>query len=82
MLILAPNTFLILYTHFESKPPSFFTQNYLILNLFGFYINGNLDLLIIGVLNIIVTISLLSADEDTYEHFNLWFDAIGITPFN
>jgi hypothetical protein len=82
ILFLIPNSFLVLNSHFEGQTPSFFLQNTCVLNLFGFYISGNLDLLIIGILNILLTLSLIAADEETYHQFNFWFDSIGIVPSN
>jgi len=77
-LFLLPNSILIIYTHFKNKIPSFLLQNLCLLNLFGFFINGNLDLSILGGVNILVLLNLLAADKETYENFSLWFDAFGI----
>jgi hypothetical protein len=78
-LFLLPNSILLIYTHFKNSIPSFLLQNLSLLNLFGFYINGNLDLSILGGVNILILLNLLAADKETYENFSLWFDAFGIT---
>jgi hypothetical protein len=82
IFFLIPNTLLVLHTHFEGTLPNFILQNSCVLNLFGFYIYGNLNLLIVGLLNILLTISLIAADEETYHNFGVWFDAIGIVPYS
>lgn len=81
IFFLLPNTLFIFYTHFENKSPSLFIQNYAVLNLFGLYINGSIELLVLGVLNIVVIISLMAVDMETYLQFNLWFDVLGISPY-
>lgn len=78
-LFLLPNSALIIYTHLKNKIPSFLSQNLCLLNLFGFYLNGNLDLSILGGVNILILLNLLAADKETYENFSLWFDFFGIT---
>lgn len=77
---LIPNTIFIFYSHLENKIPNLIIQNFTVMNLFGLYINGNIELLILGVLNIVVMISIIAADSETYNQFNVWFDALGITP--
>jgi hypothetical protein len=80
LFCLIPNSLFTLWVHFENKIPNLLIQNYCLLNLFGLYINGNIELLIIGALNIVVMSSLIVADSETYYQFNYWFDAFGIIP--
>lgn len=55
-------------------------QNYAVLNLLSFYFRGNVDILILGIVNLFILITLMAADDETYLQFNIWFDIFGITP--
>jgi hypothetical protein len=80
LICLLPNSLLNLYSHFFDKIPEFFTQNYCILNLIVFYYRGSLDLIALGIFNIIVILTIFSADEELYNQFPIWFDFLGINP--
>jgi len=55
-------------------------QNYCIFNLLGLYLNSNIDLIMIGLFNIVISITIMIADSDTYYQFSMWFDFLGIQP--
>ena len=79
-LFVFPNTIMILNFHLNDLGINFIFQNICILNLFGIFINGNIEVTFIGILNIIIMATLFSADYETYNHFSYWFDFFGIEP--
>jgi hypothetical protein len=74
---------MIIFTYLNNKQPDLILQNFCIFNLFSFYfISTNFDLMILGLFNILVLITIYGADDDTYNSFSVWFDILGIYPYD
>ncbi len=79
-IFILPNSLMIIISHLNDISLNFVFQNFCVLNIFVILSYRNIEIIFIGLLNLIITLTKFSADYESYSQFPYWFDLFGIEP--